>query len=221
MAELETIGQRIKRLRKAMKLTQIQAGKIIGVSGVAVGGWERDESKPTGENLFRLAKLLGVDESVVLYGGKTEGFTNAVPVQTATARLVPVISWVQAGQWTDTCVSAQLDMDGVRWLETTAKVSDSAFALEVRGDSMTNPYGAPSIPEGSTVIVEPRYGSIDELNGKIIVAMLDGGTEATIKKLQIDGPTKYLVPLNPTYKPMEVNGNCRIVGRVRQVVTEL
>lgn len=102
MAELETIGQRVKRLRKAMKMTQIQVGKVIGISGVAVGGWERDESKPSGENLYRLAKLLGVDESVILYGGKTESFTNAVPMPTATARLVPVISWVQAGQWTDT-----------------------------------------------------------------------------------------------------------------------
>lgn len=221
MAEIETIGQRIKRLRKAMKLSQIQAGKVIGISGVAVGGWERDESKPTGENLYRLARLLNVDESVILYGGKTEDFSNATQATIATARRVPVISWVQAGAWTDTYAGSQVDMDSVRWLETTAKVSESAFALEVRGDSMTNPYGAPSIPEGSTVVVEPRYGSIDELNGKIVVAMLEGGTEATIKKLQIDGPAKYLVPLNPGYRPIEINGNCRIVGRVRQVVTEL
>lgn len=221
MVELETIGKRIRRMRRAMKMTQIQVGKVIGVSGVAVGGWERDESKPIGENLYRLAKLLGVDEAVILYGGKEADFKGELSVPSAVARMVPVISWVQAGAWTDACINQQVDMDSVRWQETTAKVSDSAFALEVRGDSMTNPYGTPSIPAGSTVIVEPRYDSVDDLNGKIIVAMLEGGSEATIKKLVIDGPTKYLVPLNPSFHAMQVNGNCRIIGRVRQVVTDL
>ena len=86
---------------------------------------------------------------------------------------------------------------------------------------MTNPNGSPSIPEGSTVIVEPNYGSIDDLYGKIVVAIIDGSSEATIKKLVVDGPNKYLMPLNPNFKPIEINGNCRILGRVVQVTQDL
>ena len=48
-----------------------------------------------------------------------------------------------------------------------------------------------------------------------------GSAEATLKKFVIDGPIKYLVPLNPNYRVLEVNGNCKIVGVVRQVVTDL
>ncbi|QCW23449.1 SOS-response repressor and protease [Yersinia phage YeP2] len=37
----------------------------------------------------------------------------------------------------------------------------------------------------------------------------------------MDGPFRYLVPLNPNYKMLEVNGNCRIVGVVKQVIMDL
>ncbi len=65
---------------------------------------------------------------------------------------------------------------------------------------MTNPNGAPSIPEGSLVVVDPDYGNTYDVNGKIVVAQIMGSTEATLKKFVIDGPIKYLVPLNPNYR---------------------
>ncbi|MCX9896164.1 LexA family transcriptional repressor, partial [Klebsiella pneumoniae] len=68
---------------------------------------------------------------------------------------------------------------------------------------------------------DPDYGSLLEVNGKIVVAQVMGSAEATLKKFVIDGPIKYLVPLNPNYRVLEVNGNCKIVGVVRQVVTDL
>jgi SOS-response transcriptional repressor LexA len=45
--------------------------------------------------------------------------------------------------------------------------------------------------------------------------------EATIKKLMIDGPNKYLMPLNPDYRPIKINGNCTIVGVVKKVEFDL
>ncbi|MBF4296435.1 Cro/Cl family transcriptional regulator, partial [Vibrio anguillarum] len=92
------------------------------------------------------------------------------------------------------------------------------FAMRVSGNSMTNPFGPPSIPDGSIVIVEPC--SCPD-NGKIVVATLNDAPEATIKKLEIDGPHKFLVPLNPKYDPIPINGNCRIVGYVKQVIMDL
>nr|MBF4355074.1 Cro/Cl family transcriptional regulator [Vibrio anguillarum] len=35
------------------------------------------------------------------------------------------------------------------------------------------------------------------------------------------GPHKFLVPLNPKYDPIPINGNCRIVGYVKQVIMDL
>jgi transcriptional regulator with XRE-family HTH domain len=41
-------------------VTQIEVGKELGVSGVAVGGWEADRNEPGLDNLRALARLYGV-----------------------------------------------------------------------------------------------------------------------------------------------------------------
>ncbi|OAT35576.1 SOS-response repressor/protease [Enterobacter soli ATCC BAA-2102] len=70
------------------------------------------------------------------------------------------------------------------------------------------------------IIVEPEIMDIEALNGKIVVAYLDGGHEATLKKFVVDWPFRYLVPLNPNYKPIECGENCTIVGLVKQVIMD-
>ncbi|TOM59292.1 repressor protein C2 [Vibrio parahaemolyticus] len=93
-----------------------------------------------------------------------------------------------------------------------------AFSLIVKGDSMTNPLGMPSIPEGAHIVVDPN---VEPANGKFVVARLSGSNEVTVKKLIIDGPNKFLLPLNPRYPSIPINGNCEIVGVVRSVQFEL
>lgn len=44
---MDTIGERIKLLRKELHLTQVQLGKLLGISGAAVSQIETNSSKPT------------------------------------------------------------------------------------------------------------------------------------------------------------------------------
>ncbi|MGV0239947.1 LexA family protein [Klebsiella aerogenes] len=208
---METVGQRIKSLRKITKTSQKELGKFCGVSDVAVGYWEKDLNLPSGEALSKLAKFFNTSIDYILYGTEFEGrlITNM--------RKVPVLSWVQAGIFTETKPSEILN-DTDRWVETSLRISDNSFALEVKGDSMTNPNGLPTIPEGATVIVDPEA---EAMHGKIVVARVDGTNEATVKKLVIDGPQKFLVPLNPRYPNIPINGNCVIIGVVKGVQYEL
>ncbi|HCR0924535.1 TPA: LexA family transcriptional regulator [Klebsiella aerogenes] len=208
---METVGQRIKSLRKITKTSQKELGKFCGVSDVAVGYWEKDLNLPSGEALSKLAKFFNTSIDYILYGTDFEGrlITNM--------RKVPVLSWVQAGFFTETKPSEILN-DADRWVETSLRISDNSFALEVKGDSMTNPNGLPTIPEGATVIVDPEA---EAMHGKIVVARVDGTNEATVKKLVIDGPQKFLVPLNPRYPNIPINGNCVIIGVVKGVQYEL
>ncbi|ECK7328653.1 helix-turn-helix domain-containing protein, partial [Salmonella enterica subsp. enterica] len=53
---METVGQRIKALRRITKTSQKELGKFCGVSDVAVGYWEKDVNVPSGESLAKLAK---------------------------------------------------------------------------------------------------------------------------------------------------------------------
>ncbi|OCJ44103.1 S24 family peptidase [Serratia sp. 14-2641] len=216
------MNDRIRARRKELKLTQGVLAKLVGVNRVTVTGWESGDYKPGGENLQALAAALGCSTTWILDG--SGDINNETPPHSATAHFgvkrIPLISWVQAGEWTEPDASITLsDVD--EWIHTTAAVSNEAFALRVRGDSMTNPNGSPSIPDGSLVVVDPDFDNAFQANGKIVVAQIEGSTEATIKKFTIDGPFKYLVPLNPNYRMLEVNGNCRIVGIVRQVIMDL
>ncbi|MCJ8646591.1 LexA family transcriptional regulator [Escherichia coli] len=208
---METVGQRIKALRRVTRTSQKELGKFCGVSDVAVGYWEKDINTPGGEALSKLAKFFNTSIDYILYGAEFEGklVTNM--------RRVPVISWVQAGQFTE-CRAAEVFSEVDKWVDTSLKVGDNSFALEVKGDSMTNPNGLPTIPEGATVIVDP---DAETRHGKIVIARLDGTNEATVKKLVIDGPQKFLVPLNPRYPNIPINGNCLIIGVVKGVQYEL
>ncbi|MGV8429108.1 helix-turn-helix domain-containing protein, partial [Pseudomonas aeruginosa] len=60
----ETIGERIKRRRTELKLTQKElANAIKGVSNVAISQWESDTTKPNSENILDLSTVLQCDIS--------------------------------------------------------------------------------------------------------------------------------------------------------------
>lgn len=144
------------------------------------------------------------------------GHINTEPGPDITGR-VPLISWVQAGNWAE-IIDNHYPGDAEEWRLTTAKVSKYAFALRIVGDSMINPNGYPSLPPGAIVIVEPHR---QPQNGDIVIARLEDSMEATIKKLVIDGHQKFLKPLNPQYPIIQINGNCSICGVAIKVEMDL
>jgi SOS-response transcriptional repressor LexA len=127
---------------------------------------------------------------------------------------IPLINYVQAGHWAEIMESHE----PMEWIARTIEVSQKAFALRIKGDSMTNPFGAPSLPEGFIAIVEPEA---PYEHGSIVVARLENSNEATIKQLVIDGPHRYLKPLNPNYRTIEINENCVICGVVKRAQFDL
>lgn len=132
-------------------------------------------------------------------------------------RRVPLISWVQAGNWGEIVDNFEPG-DAEEWVNSTKEVTAASFALTVVGDSMVNPSGYKSISEGYRVIVDPNERPE---NGDIVVARLEPDMEATLKRLVMDGPNRYLRPLNPDYKTIEIDENCTIVGVAVEVVFSL
>lgn len=212
---METIGSRLKRLRKLKKKTLDDVSQIVGRSRVAVGYWEKDVNSPDDISIETLAAYYGVEKAYIRYG---DGGNTVEPVQFGGRRL-PVISYVQAGTWTGTGDIHSLS-DITEWVNADESMSRDSFALRVRGDSMDGKSSGRSIPNNAIVTVETNFDPLN-LNGCVVIAMLDGSDEATIKELQIDGPNKFLVPWNERYDVIRVNGNCRIVGYVKDVIIRL
>ncbi len=212
-----TVGERIKQRRRQLKMTQKDIAERVGISASAVTQWESDNTGLSAESLLKLSSVLNCNPTWLMFGtGLPE---DDVKLQAAIYKSIPIISWVQAGVWTETYCES--DPSDYKYVDTNLKLSDKAFALIVKGQSMTTYNGELSIPEGAVVIVEPDYGYLDDINGKIVIAQQKGSDEATIKKLIIDGPNKYLAPLNPQFNPIQINGDCVIAGKVKQVIINL
>lgn len=51
---------RIKLLRRKENLTQVKAGKAMGVAHTTIGRWENEERNPDGQEIWDLAEVLRV-----------------------------------------------------------------------------------------------------------------------------------------------------------------
>ncbi|MBC3250481.1 helix-turn-helix domain-containing protein [Serratia fonticola] len=205
----ETIGQRIRRRRKDLKLTQATLGARIGVAGGAVSQWEDDKTAPNGDNLLSLARELGCQPEFILYGENSAA--NVEPAR-ADSRMVPILSYVQAGAWTAECTIRSLDGD-IEFLHTNLDLSASAFTLIIKGRSME-----PDFSEGDAVVIDPE---VHPLPGDFVVAQ-NGDDEALFKKYRprgiIDGQEVFeLVPLNEDYPTLRSDtSSIRIIGTMME-----
>lgn len=204
----ETIGQRIRKRRKELRITQGALGSRIGLSGSSISQWEDDKTNPNGDNLLNLAKELQVPPEFILYG---ENSSNVEYAKIDT-RMVPILSYVQAGTWTAECTIRSLDGD-IQFLQTNLDLSASAFTLIIKGRSME-----PEFFEGDAVVIDP---DVYPLPGDYVVAQ-NGEDQALFKKFRprgvIDGKEVFeLVSLNPDYPTFRSNEvPIRIVGTMME-----
>lgn len=62
----ETLGERLRRLRKKSGLTQEQLANLVGVHETTIRRWENEGDKPSIVYVSTLAKALGVSEADLL-----------------------------------------------------------------------------------------------------------------------------------------------------------
>lgn len=139
--------------------------------------------------------------------------SNVAPAQIGTKQ-IPLISYVRAGHWAGIGDSLQAN-DAHEWLMTDLDVSDAAFALEIKGDSML-----PEFNPGDRVIIDPN---VKPRPGDYVVAK-NGEEEATFKKYRLRSVNEQgvevfeLLPLNPDYPSMRSDEvPIRIVGTMVEV----
>lgn len=143
--------------------------------------------------------------------------SNVLPaIQPTRLYRYPVVSEVQAGAWTE-AVQPYAPGAEDHFELTDYKAKGPAFWLEVTGDSMTSPT-RPSIPEGHFILVDT---GLAPQPGDLVVAKLDTEEKATFKKLVSDAGQLYLKPLNPAYRMIPIDGNCRLIGVVKEAKMKL
>ena len=203
-----SLHARIKQKLEEKNLRAADLARATKKSPVSAKKWLDGMSVPTAENLKVIAKFLGVTDDWLLFGGKNEQKfdNNVVPI---TSKLIPVLSWVQAGSMTS--VEEINPLDVAEWLPPlSADDPDGCFYLKVVGIS-----NSPTYMEGDCILVNPKFQVCDLISGDLIVVR--NNTDATFKKLVIESDErKYLQALNPNFHPniIEFEDGMELVGLV-------
>ncbi|MDN5625592.1 MAG: helix-turn-helix domain-containing protein [Acinetobacter sp.] len=202
---MATLGENLKSIRKAKKMTQKELAQKSGVKQSVISDLETGNAKSTG-SILELANALGVTAEELKKGVIGELDNNVAPI---TAKLLPVLSWVQAGEMTSVETINPTEIN--EWLPPlSADDPDGCFYLRVVGVS-----NSPAYVEGDCILVNPKFQVCDLLSGDLIVVR--NNTDATFKKLVIESnDRKYLQALNPNFHPniIEFEEGTELVGLV-------
>ena len=203
MKKNDTLGLRLREVRKAAGFTLEDLGNKIGLTGVAIGHVERGARALSAERAEALAAALDTTPEYLLYGTEP----NTLPVGAIPLVSIPVLGASEAGGWAE--MIAYPDHDET--IEVPQK-HKHCFAVRVQGDSMT-----PTIPDGAAAVVDPKNTA--PVHGKVY--LFRDGDSSTIKRLNIDGSVHTLKPDNPKYDIRPAPSEGGIIGRIVAFYGEL
>lgn len=190
-----------EKINKGQSQTSQFAGTnpIKGIGNKVAREIEDAFNKPHGwlDQLHEKLEIAPLDNNV----------TSPLPIA---GRLVPVISWVQAGTWT-TADSVPMGTQFKEWLPPNPKCGKNGYGLIVVGKSMS-----PDFRPSDKIYVNPDFQISDLKTGDLVIVACDGETEATFKKLIVESNGMYLEPLNPKWheKIIPLREGCKLVGKV-------
>ncbi|MGE6119187.1 LexA family protein [Aeromonas media] len=200
------ISDVIKSRRKALKMTQDDLALLVGVSRVSVSQWERGDTSPKGGNFLKLASALGLAPESLMQGSEAgsvtepkRGYHNVELAVIPRGSRVPILSYVQAGNWREMCEQASSFDGNVEYVAASVEIGPCGFGLWVRGNSME-----PRFTEGDLLIADP---DVVPKPGDYVIAK-NGSEEATFKKYRPRGYNDAgqevfeLTPLNDDYPVM-------------------
>ena len=201
---MNNLSKNVKSRMRDLGLTQKELAEKVGTTQVTIHRIITGKVTKTAR-LVELAKALECSTDELLTNGSKTSFISNVEEGPELQGLYPVISWVQAGDWS---TIHEINAADAMHYPCPVKCSDKTFLLEIQGMSMS-----PTFNEGDLIFVDPE---VQPISGKYVVARLDDENEATFKQLIIESGHKFLKAANPAWPtPIQpINGNCTIVGVV-------
>jgi len=203
---MKKLGEVLKAIRKEKKLTQQAVADFVETDTGNISRIERGQNA-TITMLDRIAKALDTPLTDILSQIELD---TLLPPTKAERPTLPLLTLSSAADWPN--------HDSGRAMRYSLTLPGGDFAIVAKGDSMLNPAGIPSIPEGATVLISCRS---EYPEGRIVAAKhIETGT-VTLKRYIVDGPNKYLKPLNPDYRTIEMDDDYTIIGIATRVLYQV
>ena len=179
-----------------------------GIPYSTVNDWKNGKKMPRGGNLQKLADYFHVNLSDLTSESSP---TNIIPVTPDNMVRIPIIGTIACGD----PILAEENIIGYRYHLKETLPKGKTFYLTAKGDSME-----PKIPDGSDVLIRLQD---DVEDGEIAAVLVNGDTEATLKRVKKQGDIVMLVAENNAYAPYIVTeyNPARILGKAVGVSFDL
>ena len=213
MNPIERIFSLIEKSGKGIYVIEKDIGLVRGT----LANWKLGRSKqPSADALSKLADYFDVSVDYLL-GRTDDPQGNQFPSEDMYH--IPVIATVAAGFGQSINGATHQDYQLVPKSIVRGYNKKDLFVFVVSGDSMS-----PKFLPGDRVLVV-RQPSVDP--GDIAIVSYDDYEDGTIKKVDYEPGCDYvdLIPLNPKYDPVRLQGDeldgCRICGKVIYLFREI
>ena len=195
----QIVSNNLNELAKRKGVIPADLVRDLGIAEATIRSWFNGTKYPRIQSVQQLADYFGVPRSRIT----EEWVPNKIRSNGRVVR-VPVLGTIACG-------SPILSEDNVDYYEDELEEllpSGNVFYLKTKGDSMF-----PTIPDKSLVLIREQP-SVE--NGEIAAVLVNGDTEATLKRVHFSGDTVLLQADNPLYPLYIVSEDnpARIIGKV-------
>ena len=163
---------------------------------------ERDLKKAAIENVIAVCKVLGISVDKLSELASNATPDNVIELTGGTIR-IPIIGTIACGD----PITADQNVVGYLSENSEGLPGGTLFALEAKGNSME-----PTIPNGAFVSIREQS---EVENGEIAAVLVNGDTEATLKRVKRQGGLLILMPDNSQHEPYIVTPEnpAKIMGK--------
>ena len=205
------IGTKIKKFRESRNMTQDELAELLDTTRQSISRYENGERKANQDLLFELASIFKVSLDDFFPVRNLYDQTNIIKVTPENMVAIPVIGTIACGD----PILADENIIGYRYHLKDRLPKGQTFYLTAKGDSME-----PKIPDGSDVLIRMQD---DVEDGEIAAVLVNGDSEATLKRVKKQGDIVMLIAENSEYAPYIITKDnpARILGKAVGVSFDL
>ncbi len=205
----KAMSKNIKKYMAVNNVDRMKLSRDLKIKYSTLSDWINEKTYPRIDKIELMANYFNVTKADLIEESTMP--SNAVPVSNDNVVAIPIIGVIACGD----PILADENIIGYRYHLKDRLPKGQTFYLTAKGDSME-----PKIPNGSDVLIRLQN---DVEDGEIAAVLVNGDSEATLKRVKKQGDIVMLVAENNAYAPYIVTENnpARILGKAVGVSFDL
>lgn len=205
----KAMSKNIKKYMAVNNVDRMKLSRDLKIKYSTLSDWINEKTYPRIDKIELMANYFNVTKADLIEESTMP--SNAVPVSNDNVVAIPIIGVIACGD----PILADENIIGYRYHLKDRLPKGQTFYLTAKGDSME-----PKIPNGSDVLIRLQE---DVEDGEIAAVLVNGDTEATLKRVKKQGDIVMLVAENSAYAPYIITENnpARILGKAVGVSFDL